>query len=502
MSDNTQLPLDQLRQIRIDKIAKLRELGLNAYPQPKIKRNNIEDVLKMEFEKPVTVVGRIVAKRGHGKLMFLDIKDFSGKIQLVIKADIANENSLKVSELLDIGDFVLVEGQTYNTQAGQFSVLVINLQLISKAIRPLPNKLDGFVDKEEKYRQRYADMILDEKTFTTLVDRSKIVQLFRTFFLQAGFFEVNTPTLQEMYGGASARPFTTHHNALDTNFYLRISPELYLKRLIVGGFEKVFEFTINFRNEGMGRWHNPEFQNIEFYWAYSTYEELMDFTEEMFRFVVKNLKGDYKLKYGDEIIDFEPKFERLTFRDALIKHTGIDFEQVDGEENLRNLIKEKGLLKGEDLNTKGFSNLLDILYKRTTRPHLRGPLFLTDYPAEMIALAKKKEQDPKKIATFQLVILGEEFVKAYNELNDPIDQKQRWEETEKIALEGQDEAERLDEDFVRALEYGMPPTAGWGLGFERTVALLTDNHSVKDVMFFPTLRPEIKSEVKKENGQK
>lgn len=491
-NNNSTLPLDQLKQIRIDKVKKLNELGFNAYPQPNIIREYISHVLEEKENKKCSVVGRVLAKRGHGKMLFLDIKDFTASIQIVVKADDVGKKSFSVAELIDIGDFVYIKGLTYKTNAGQFSILAKTVQIISKSIRPLPNKWDGFTDKEEKYRQRYADMIVDTKTFNTVVERSKIVQLFRRFFLDHGFYEVNTPTLQEIYGGASAKPFITKHNALDSNFFLRISPELYLKRLIVGGFEKVFEFTINFRNEGMGRWHNPEFQNIEFYWAYSTYEELMEFTEQMFRFVVKELKGDFKLKYGDSVINFEKKFERITFREALIKHTGIDFEKVKNEEDLRKLIKDKKLLSGADLNTKGFSNLLDILYKRTTRPHLTGPLFLTDYPAEMIALAKKKEDDPSKIATFQLLILGEEFVKAYNELNDPVDQKQRWEETEKTALQGQEEAERMDEDYVRALEYGMPPTAGWGLGLERTIALLTDNHSIKDVMFFPTLRPEKK----------
>ena len=489
-TNDTQLPLNQLRKIRIDKIKKINDLGFSAYPQPSIKRQYISDVLRLEFEKPCSVVGRVIAKRGHGKLMFLDIKDFTGKIQLVVKSDVVNKESLQICELLDIGDFVYVNGVTYNTNSGQFSILINTLTLLSKSIRPLPNKWGGFTDKEEKYRQRYADMILDEKTFNTMVERSKIVQLFRTFFLNNGFYEVNTPTLQEIYGGASARPFTTYHNALNANFFLRISPELFLKRLIVGGFERVFEFTINFRNEGLSRWHNPEFQNIEFYWAYSTYEELMDLTEEMFRFVVKQVKGSYVLTYGDSQINFEPKFERLTFKDALIKYTGIDFETIKDEDSLRTIIKEKNLLNGDDIKTKGFSNLLDILYKRTTRPHLRGPLFLTDYPAQMIALAKKKENDPTKIATFQLVILGEEFVKAYNELNDPIDQKMRWEETERTALAGQDEAERMDEDYVRALEYGMPPTAGLGVGIDRLVMLLTNQASIRDVLLFPQMRPE------------
>lgn len=491
-NEQIQLPLEQLKQIRIEKIKKLKEMGINSFPQPKIIRQNIEEAKKFDLDKDCTVVGRVLAKRGHGKLMFFDIKDFTGKIQIVVKADSASELSVQVAELLDIGDFIEVVGKTYETKAGEFSVLANDLTLLTKSIRPLPNKMDGFVDKEEKYRQRYADMILDDKTFNTLVERSKIVQHFRTFFLNHGFYEVNTPTLQEVYGGASARPFTTHHNALDTDFYLRISPELYLKRLIVGGFEKVFEFTINFRNEGIGRWHNPEFQNIEFYWAYSTYDELMDLTEDMFRYVVKELKGSYELQYGEETINFENKFERITFRDALLKYTDIDIDVYTNEDELRKIIEEKKLLNGKDLATVGYANLLDVLYKRTTRPNLRGPLFLTDYPSEMIALAKRKEDDPSRISTFQLLILGEEFVKAYNELNDPIDQQERWEESEKTALEGQEEAEKLDTDFVRALEYGMPPTAGWGLGLERTIALLTNNHSVKDVMFFPTLRPENK----------
>ena len=495
--------LEDLIKERVKKRDNLIKAGYNVYPSKVEREYKIGDALRYFLflsllRRKVSVGGRIMGMRIQGGVMFLDIKDFTDRIQVVVKADAASEMALQVTGLLDIGDFIKVDGKTYRTNAGEFSVLANELQLLTKSIRPLPNKTEGFVDKEEKYRQRYADMILDDKTFTTLVERSKIVQIFRTFFLDHGFYEVNTPTLQEVYGGASAKPFITHHNALDTGFFLRISPELYLKRLIVGGFEKVFEFTINFRNEGIGRWHNPEFQNIEFYWAYSTYEELMDLTEEMFRYVVKNLKGGHELQYGEETINFEGKFERLTFRDALLKHAGIDIDVYTNEEDLRKIISEKKFLNGKDLATVGYANLLDVLYKRTTRPNLRGPLFLTDYPSEMIALAKRKENDPTKISTFQLLILGEEFVKAYNELNDPVDQQERWEESERTALIGQEEAEKLDADFVRALEYGMPPTAGWGLGLERTIALLTNNHSVKDVMFFPMLRPEKVSD-KKDN---
>lgn len=489
-SDNSSQPLEQLRQIRIDKITRLNKLGINAYPQFAFTKKAISEVVELKQDEiEVIIAGRVLAKRGHGKLYFFDISDFSGKIQVVVKADVVSTDAMALVELIDIGDFLKIDGKTYTTNAGEFSVLATDVKLLSKSIRPLPNKWEGFKDQEEKYRQRYADMILDETTFNTLKTRSKIVQVLRRFFLNHDFYEVNTPVLQEMYGGASAKPFTTRHNALDADFYLRISPELYLKRLIVGGFEKVFEFTVNFRNEGLSRWHNPEFQNIEFYWAYSDYNQLMEFTTGMFRNLVKEVKGDLRFTYDGKEVDFSKDLPRVTYRDAILEHANIDYEKFDTEEKLRDEIKSKNLLKETDLDTIGYANLLDVLYKRTTRPKLIGPLYVIDYPAEMIALAKRKDDDPKTIATFQLLILGEEFVKAYNEVNNPLEQRARWEETEKQALKGQEEAERLDEDYINALEYGMPPTAGWGLGLERTIALLTDRHNIKDVMFFPTLRP-------------
>lgn len=488
-NESSTLPLEQLRQIRISKIHELEKSGINPYPQDSFAKEQIKDVLNKKEGEKVLTAGRVLAIREHGKLLFLDLKDFSSKIQLVVRTDELSAKEKIVVTNLDIGDFVKIEGVTYITKTKEFSIMVSTVKLLSKSIRPLPNKISGFKDKEEKYRQRYADMILDEKTFNTLVTRSQIMQLVRRYFLEQKFLEVNTPVLQEMYGGANAKPFMTHHNALDTEFYLRISPELFLKRLIVGGFEKIFEFTTNFRNEGLSRWHNPEFLNVECYWAYSDYEDLMKFTQNLFKFLVQNLKGSLTFEYDGQKIDFTKDIPILTYQSALIKYAGIDYKVFDTEDKLRKEIARLNLLNAADLKTIGYSNLLDVLYKRTTRPKLINPVFLIDYPAEMIALAKRKENDDTTIATFQLVILGEEYVKAYNELNNPIDQRQRWQESEKLALKGQEEAERLDEDYIRAMEYGMPPTAGWGLGLERTIALLTDNHSIKDVMYFPTLRP-------------
>lgn len=482
-------PIENLRKIRLEKLEKIRKLGIDPYPARCQRKQTIAQALKM-MGKNVAVAGRIMAIRGHGGIQFFDLRDESGKIQLVFKKDqLDSESVCQFVSLLDIGDFIDAQGKIFKTQAGEISVLVKDFHLLTKSLRPLPSKWYGLKDVEERYRQRYVDLIMNPKVRETFRIRTKILTELRNYLDSHGFMEVETPILQPIYGGATARPFITHHNALDCDLYLRISNELYLKRLIVGGFEKVYEVSKDFRNEGIDRQHNPEFTQIEFYWAYATYEDLMKFTEEMLTCVIKKVLGKLKVKNGDDILDFTLPWKKITFRQALLQHIGIDIEKVNTEQKLLAEIKKRKIqldLEG----VVGYGAILDEFYKKTLRPTLIQPTFLLDYPVEMVALAKRKEEDKSKIASLQLLIKGFEMITAYNELNDPIDQTERWQESERLAKRGLEEHEAFDADYVRALEYGMPPTAGWGMGIDRFVSFLTNAHSIKEVISFPTMRPE------------
>ncbi|MDO8497781.1 MAG: lysine--tRNA ligase [bacterium] len=479
--------IDMLREERMKKLEKLKKLGHNPYPSFSGKKNTIAEV-RQQMEKEAEVVGKIYSVRGHGKLVFADIKDETEKIQLMCKVDNIDPKYFDLVELIDVGDYVWAKGTVTKTIKGEISLLVKELRFLSKSLHPLPEKWHGLKDVEERYRQRYVDLLVNPEVKNIFLTRSKVVTLLRTFLDKNGFLEVETPILQPLYGGASAKPFTTHHNAHDINLYLRISNELYLKRLIVGGFEKVYEMGRDFRNEGMSRAHNPEFSMLEFYWAYADYETLMKFTEEMFKYVIEEIKGDLKITFKEKVYDFSSPWKRITYKDLIQQHTGIDIDKVTTETQLKTALKEKGLL--DDNSIIGYRNLLDIAYKKHVRPNLEGPLFITDYPVDMKPLAKRIESDSTKSASFQLLVAGEELINAYNELNDPQDQKKRWEEEMEMGKKGADDYQVLDEDYIRALEYGMPPTAGWGLGIDRFVALLTDQHTIKDVIFFPTMKPE------------
>lgn len=490
-------PLDQLRKIRLEKLEEIKKLGVDPYPAHCQCKQTVAQALNL-MGKKVAVAGRIMAIRGHGGIQFFDLRDESGKIQLVFRKNqlsisplrgIPSECNYQLSILLDIGDFLAAQGKVFRTKAGEVSVLVEDFQLLAKALRPLPSKWHGLKDVEERYRKRYLDLIMNPEVKKIFYLRSKVLTAIREFLGSEGFLEVETPILQEMYGGASARPFITHHNVLDCDLYLRISDELYLKRLIVGGFEKVYEVSKDFRNEGIDRAHNPEFTQVEFYWAYASYEDLMKLTEKMLVKVFKTTLGKTKVNFEDKVLDFTPPLPRVYFRDILFKETGIDVDEIKTESELLKVIKKRKIaidLKG----VFGLGSIFDKLYKEKVRPKLIQPTFLLDYPASMIALAKRKENEPNKIATMQLLVNGYELIKAYNELNDPLDQRARWLETEKLAKKGAEEVERLDEDYIHALEYGMPPTAGWGIGVDRFISLLVGKHSLKEVILFPTLRPE------------
>lgn len=490
--------LEEMQQARLTKLQALRSAGIDPYAANTARTHTAKQALVRDGLQ-VVVVGRILAMRGHGKLQFIDLKDSTGKIQLVFQVDQLKEIAFKHLSLLDTGDYIQITGTTFTTKSGQRSVKVSDYQFLTKSLRPLPTTWFGFKDVEDRYRQRYVDLLLNDEVKQLFITRSKIITLIRNFFDRHDFIEVETPVLQPIYGGATAKPFITHHNALDTDLYLRIADELYLKRLIVGGFEKVYELGHDFRNEGLSHAHSPEFTQVEFYWAYANYLMLMEFTEQLIVFLIKEIKDSLEFEYQGIMYDFTPPWERLTYHDALQKYTGIDIGAVTDEAALQQAIQQKHIkldLKG----VVGYAALLDTLYKKTVRPNLAGPLFLTDYPYTMKPLAKRKAEDPSLTGNFQLLIAGEEYVNAYNELNDPQDQRARWEEERVLAEKGLAEHQVIDEDYIRALEYGMPPTAGWGMGVDRLTMLLTDQHSIKDVILFPTLKPE-KSSVKQQKAR-
>ncbi len=480
--------MSDLRQIRLDKLNKLKSLALDAYPQPNLKsKNTCQESIKL-LGKNVVLAGRLLSLRGHGQILFGDLVDRTGKIQLFFQSDILKDK-FDLTKLFDIGDIISASGEIFKTQAGEITLKVADFQILAKNIRPLPEKWHGLTDIEERYRQRYVDLIVNPESRQVFLTRSKILTTLRKFLDDNGFIEVETPVLQPVYGGASAKPFITRHHELEQDMYLRISNELYLKRLIVGGFEKVYEVARDFRNESVSRFHNPEFTQVEFYWAYVDYEVLMEFTQELIRHIIKTIKGDLKIKFQNQELDFSKNIEKLTFRDAIFQKTGIDIDTIKNETDFKNSLKDKKIkLDLKDLI--GLGAYFDALYKEYVRPFLIGPVFITDYPSEMIALAKRKSDNPSRIASFQLLVCGTELLKAYNELNDPKDQYDRWLSEEALAKKGKVEAEQLDTDYIRALEYGMPPTAGWGLGIDRLTQFLTDSPTIKDVILFPAMRKE------------
>lgn len=479
---------------RLKKLEKLKEKGINPFPSQSSRKQTIAQAREM-MDKEVSLTGRLLVVREHGKIAFSDLKDETGKIQLLFRKDELSQ-SFEFLRLLDAGDFIEVHGKVTTTKAGETTVDVSSYKLLTKSIRPLPDSWAGFKDVEERFRQRYVDLLINSDVRKIFEVRAKVVKLLRKYLDEREFIEVKTPVLQPIYGGTTALPFTTHHNALDSDLYLRIADELYLKRLIVGGFEKVYEIGTDFRNEGIDRWHNPEFTQLEFYQAYADYEDLMKTTEQMLSEIVKETIGSYEATYGETKINFKPPWKRLPYHDAIKEATGINIDGITLEQ-LKKEIREKKL----DINFKDAPDvpaLLDAIIKAAVRPEIQNPTFFIDYPYFMRPLAKRKTDDPSKVEAFQVVVAGTELINAYSELNDPIDQKARWQEDERRSKEGVVEHQVVDEDYIRALEYGMPPTAGWGMGIERLIAILTNSHSIKEVILFPTLRPLEKNSTKKE----
>lgn len=483
---------EQIINERLKKLEELKKQGINPYPNKYEKKQTCLECSKSKLKSKVKTAGRLMTKRDLGKIAFCVLKDGTGKIQIVLQEKETPEEAREFfKKYVDSGDFAGVEGEIIKTKTGEISILVKKIEILSKAILPLPEKWHGLQDKEERYRKRYIDLIINPEVKEVFEKRTKIVDVIREFLKKREFIEVETPTLQSIYGGASATPFTTHLNALDINLFLSISPELYLKRLIVGGFEKVFTMGKNFRNEGIDPFHNPEFTMMEYYAAYQNYEYHIEFTEKLFDELKKKLDLKDVIEYQGKKINIKTPFKRVKFRDLLIEKTGIDIDKENNFDKLKKSIESKKLKEVDIKGCKHYGALLDELYKRVVRDSIIQPTFLTHYPVEMIALAKRNEKDPSKINSVQLLIDGAEIVKAYDELNDPIDQDNRLKEQAKLLHGGDEEAMPMDEDFVNALKIGMPPTAGYGLGVDRLVIILTNQPSIRDVILFPFMKPGV-----------
>tara|TARA_Y100000310_G_C20695273_1_gene825244 strand:- start:3719 stop:5206 length:1488 start_codon:yes stop_codon:yes gene_type:complete len=478
---------------RIRKLEELKSNGINPYPNKFDKKQNAKECVESKLGSKVKTAGRVMMKRDLGKISFAMLRDYSGDVQLVLQeGETPDKQKGFFKKYIDSGDFVGVEGKIIKTKTKQISILVKKVELLTKSIKPLPEKFHGLMDKEERYRKRYVDLAMNPEIREVFIKRAKVIDVIKELLKNQGFLEVETPALQSVYGGASAQPFVTHLNALDIDLFLSISPELYLKRLIVGGYDRVFTICKNFRNEGIDFQHNPEFTMLEYYCAYQDYNFHMDFTEKLFNRLKKDLGLGNEIKYRGKKISLKTPFKRIKFRDLLLKEVGIDVDKANDFQKLKSEIKSKKLSGVDVSGCSHYGALLDELYKRVVRPNIIQPTFLTHYPVEMIALAKRSEEDPSKINTVQLIIDGAEIIKAYDELNDPIDQENRLIEQQKLLQGGDDEAMPMDKDFIDSLKYGMPPTAGYGMGIDRIVMLLTNQESIRDVLLFPFMKPEDK----------
>lgn len=501
--------LSEQEQIRRDSLKELKQLGINPFPAEEYPVSHYSQDLLDNFEgnedqyQEVCLAGRIMTRRIMGSASFAQLKDDKGRIQVYLRRDDLCPGDDKTlyntvfKRLLDIGDIIGVKGHVFKTQTGEISVHVKEFTLLAKSIKPLPvvkekegKVYDAFTDPEQRYRQRYVDLIVNDQVKDTFIKRSKIINTMREFFNEKGYLEVETPILQAIPGGAAARPFVTHHNALNIPLYLRIANELYLKRLIVGGFDGVYEFAKDFRNEGMDRTHNPEFTVMEIYVAYKDYKWMMDFTEEMIERVALALHGSTKVQLGEREIDFKRPFKRVTMLDAIKEHTGIDIAGMN-EVQLQEVCKQLGI---ETEPSMGKGKLIDEIFGEKCEGHYIQPTFITDYPVEMSPLCKKHRDNPELTERFELMVNGKELANAYSELNDPIDQLDRFQEQLRLSEKGDDEAMFIDHDFVRALEYGMPPTSGMGIGIDRLTMFMTNQASIQEVLFFPQMRPEKKAE--------
>ena len=498
MKNNEQQEQDvnELIKIRIAKLKELQEKGKDPFQIVKFDNKDNSKDIKEKFVDPVegeesepmhvSIAGRLMAKRGHGKASFCDLQDMYGRIQIYVKLDEVGEEAYEEFKKYDIGDIIGITGNVFKTHMGEISIKVKTIELLSKSLRPLPEKFHGLKDMDLRYRQRYVDLIMNNDVKKTFIARSKIIRGLRKYLDDRGYVEVETPVLNTIPGGAAARPFITHHNTLDIDMYLRIAPELYLKRLIVGGFDKVYEVGRLFRNEGMDIKHNPEFTTVELYSAYEDYNDMMDITEGLISTLAKEITGDTKINYQGTEIDLTPGFRRLPMIEAIKEVTGADFNKANTDEEAMELAKSIGL-EVEGKMDRG--HLINLAFEERVEETLIQPTFIIDYPVEISPLTKRKPSDPRLVERFELFIGGREYANAYSELNDPIDQKGRFLAQMAEREAGNEEANMMDEDFVQALEYGMPPTGGMGMGIDRLVMLLTDSYSIRDVLLFPTMKP-------------
>ena len=498
------MQLSEQEQVRREKLSQLRALGINPYPADLYPVNNTSEGIKQDFKegKKVIIAGRLMSIKVQGKASFAQLQDANGRIQVYFNRDeiCPGEDKVKYNEvfkkLLDFGDFIGIEGELFITKVGEQTVKVNDFTLLSKALKPLPLPkekdgiiYDAFTDPEQRYRQRYADLVVNPQVKEVFVKRTKLFNAMRSFFNDKGYFEVETPILQPIAGGAAARPFTTHHNSLGIPLYMRIANELYLKRLIVGGFDGVYEFSKNFRNEGMDRTHNPEFTAMEIYVSYKDYNWMMEFCEQLLEFCATEVNGSTKATFGEHEIDFKAPYARVTMAQSIIDFTGFDITGKT-EDELRTAAKEMGVTVDD---TMGKGKLIDEIFGEKCEGNYIQPTYITDYPKEMSPLCKEHRENPELTERFELMVCGKEIANAYSELNDPIDQRERFEAQLKLADRGDDEATAfIDEDFLRALEYGMPPTSGMGIGMDRLIMYLTNNPSIQEVLFFPQMKPEQK----------
>lgn len=499
------MQLSEQEVIRREKLNQLRSLGIEAYPAALFPVSETSKHVKKHFEegKKVVLAGRLMSVRIQGKASFAELQDSEGRIQLYVNRDelcLGDDKTLYsevFKKLLDLGDFIGVEGELFLTQVGEKTVKVTSLKLLSKALKPLPlpktdaegNTYDAFTDPELRYRMRYVDLVVNPQVKEVFIKRTRLFDAMRTFFNQKGYMEVETPILQSIPGGAAARPFITHHNSLDIPLYMRIANELYLKRLIVGGFDGVYEFSKNFRNEGMDRTHNPEFTAMEIYVAYKDYHWMMEFTEQLLEFCAIQVNGTTQATFGEQQIDFKAPYPRISMTDAIKQFTGFDISGKTEEE-----IRSAAISMGIEVNeTMGKGKLIDEIFGAKCEGNFIQPTFIIDYPKEMSPLCKTHRDNPELTERFELMVCGKEVANAYSELNDPIDQRERFETQLALSERGDDEAMFIDNDFLRALEYGMPPTSGLGIGMDRLVMFLTNNASIQEVLFFPQMRPEKKA---------
>ena len=484
---------NEQERLRREKLVQLQEEGKDPFDVYKVNRTHSSQAIKDNFEelegKEVTVAGRIMSKRGQGKVVFSDIYDRDGKIQLFIKIDEVGEEALKQYKSNDLGDWVACTGEVFKTKTGEISIKAKEIELICKSLKPLPEKWHGLKDPDLRYRQREVDIITNPEVKSTFMKRSQIIKGIREFLDNRGFLEVETPMLATIAGGASARPFITHHNTLDLDMFLRIAPELYLKRCIVAGFEKVYELGRTFRNEGMSVRHNPEFTMIELYQAFADYNDMMELTENMVAEVCKKVNGTTKVTYQGTEIDFMPPWRRITMVDAVKEYAGVDFATIKSDEEAQAIAKEKHLEFPKPLNTVTKGEVLNMLYEEFCEEHMIQPTFIIDYPVEISPLTKKKRGNEMFTERFEGFVFGRELCNAYSELNDPIVQRERFAQQAKERELGDDEAYMIDEEFMSALETGMPPTGGLGIGIDRLVMFLTDSASIRDVILFPTMKP-------------